>query len=89
MPVITGAAVYPDNLVEKMAAAGAKVDAEDFLALARAAGSPRAVNIVLMGRFSNYLPEIPAEKWIEAIKAIVPPRFVELNLRAFELGRKA
>ena len=89
MPVITGAAVYPENLVEKMEAAGARVDAEDFLALAKEAGSPRAVNIVLMGRFSNYLPEIPAEKWIESIKAIVPPRFVELNLRAFELGRKA
>ena len=89
MPVITGAALYPDDLVEKMRAAGAKVDAEDFLALATQAGSARAVNIALLGRFSNYLPEIPEDKWIEAIHAVVPPRFVELNLRAFELGRKA
>lgn len=49
MPVITGAAKYPENLVEKMKATGAKVDALDCLALAEQAGSSKAVNIVLMG----------------------------------------
>ena len=55
MPVITGAAQYPENLVEKMKAAGAKVDALDCLKLAEEAGSSKAVNIVLMGRLSHYL----------------------------------
>ena len=62
MPVITGAKVYPDNLVEKMQAAGADVDARDFLALANEAGSSKAVNIALMGRLSVYFPEISDEK---------------------------
>ena len=59
MPVITGAAQYPENLVEKMKATGAKVDALDCLKLAEEAGSSKAVNIVLMGRLSHYfdLPE--------------------------------
>ena len=35
MPVITGAAAYPENLIEKMQAAGAKVDAKDFLSIAQ------------------------------------------------------
>ena len=89
MPVITGAKVYPDNLVEKMKAAGADVDAKDFLALANEAGSSKAVNIALMGRLSVYFPEISDEKWQEAIAANVPPKFLELNKKAFELGRNA
>lgn len=89
MPVITGAKVYPDNLVEKMQAAGADVDARDFLALANEAGSSKAVNIALMGRLSVYFPEISDEKWQEAIAANVPPKFLELNKKAFELGRNA
>lgn len=87
MPVITGAAEYPDSLVEKMQAAGAKVDAGDFLALAEEAGSAKAVNIVLMGRLSTYFPEIPHQSWQEAMDACVPKKFLELNKRAFELGR--
>lgn len=87
MPVIIGAAWYPENLIEKMRTAGAQVDAVDFLALAEQAGSAKAVNIVLLGRLSTYFPEIPYESWQEAIEACVPKKFLELNKRAFELGR--
>ncbi len=88
MPVIIGETEYPDGLVEKMQAAGAQVDAEDFLAVAEAAGSPKAVNIALMGRLSAYFPEIAEEEWQRAIEACVPPKFLELNKRAFEMGRQ-
>ena len=87
MPVITGATTYPENLVEKMQALGITVDAMDCLSLAEQAGSSKAVNIVLMGRLSKYF-DIPEEKWLDAIKALVPPKFVELNLKAFALGRE-
>ena len=88
MPVITGAAEYPENLVEKMLAAGVKVDAIDALALAEEAGSPKAVNLALMGRVSRYF-DFPEEAWQEAIDACVPKKFLELNRKAFALGRKA
>ena len=88
MPVITGAAKYPENLVEKLKAAGAKVDALDCLSLAEQAGSSKAVNIVLLGRLSNYFG-FPEETWQEAIEACVPPKFLELNKKAFELGKNA
>ena len=88
MPVITGAAQYPDNLVEKMQAAGAKVDAIDCLKLAEEAGSVKAVNIVLMGRLSHYF-DLPEEAWIKAMEAIVPAKFLEMNKKAFELGKNA
>ena len=88
MPVITGAAEYPADLVEKMKATGAKVDALDCLTLAEQAGSTKAVNVVLLGRLSHYFG-LPDEAWQEAIEAIVPSKFLELNKKAFELGKNA
>ena len=87
MPVITGAAEYPENLIEKMKAAGADIDDMDALSLAMEAGSPKAVNIVLMGRVSRYFPEISEEAWLASLEACVPPKFLEMNKKAFMLGR--
>ena len=88
MPVIIGAAQYPENLVEKMQAAGADVDAIDALDLSMQAGSSKAVNLVLMGRLSKYF-DATQEAWMEALEACVPPKFLELNKKAFALGRNA
>ncbi len=88
MPVITGAAQYPENLIEKMQAAGADVDAIDALSLAMEAGSSKAVNLVLMGRLSKYF-DASEEAWMEALEACVPPKFLELNKKAFVMGRDA
>ncbi len=89
MPVITGAAIYPENLVEKLTAAGARVHADDFLSMAEEAGSSKAVNIALMGCLSNYFTDIPAQVWEEALNANVPAKFLELNKQAFALGQQA
>ena len=88
MPVITGAAVYPEDLVKKMQDKGAKVDALDCLSLAEEAGSAKAVNLVLMGRLSHYF-DIPEEAWMESLKACVPAKFLEMNKKAFLLGKNA
>jgi len=88
MPVITGAMPYPENLIEKMEAKGFAVDALDCLSLAEQAGSVKAVNIVLMGKLSKYF-DIPLEKWQKAIEECVPEKFLELNKKAFALGRQA
>ena len=86
MPVITGAAEYPTDALEKLSELGLCIDALDALTPATEAGSSKAVNIVLMGRLSKYM-DIPEEKWIEAIKKSVAPKFVDMNLKAFSLGR--
>ena len=88
MPVITGAAAYPEDLVAKMKAAGANVDALDCLKIANEAGSSKAVNIVLLGRLSHYF-DLPEEAWIRSMEAIVPAKFLEMNKKAFELGKNA
>ena len=88
MPVITGAAQYPADLAEKIKAAGMDIDAFDALSLAEQAGSSKAVNIVLMGRLSKYF-DFTEEEWMEAIAQSVPAKFLELNKKAFALGRDA
>lgn len=86
MPVITGAMEYPSDLIADIESKGITVDAMDCLTLAQEAGSAKAVNLVLMGRLSKYF-DIPEEKWLQAIEDCVPAKFVEMNRKAFALGR--
>lgn len=86
MPVITGAVEYPQDLIGKMTSAGIKVDAVDCLSLAQQAGTAKAVNIVLMGRLSKYM-DFPEDAWIRAMEKLVKPQFLEMNKKAFALGR--
>ena len=55
------------------------------MSLAVEAGSPKAVNIVLMGKVAKQF-DIPYESWIKAIENTVAERFVEMNKKAFDLG---
>ena len=84
MPVITGAAEYPENIVETLSQK-AETIAIDALELSTKAGSPRAVNVVLIGLLAKST-DIAYEDWVEVIKQTVPRKFLELNLKAFDLG---
>ena len=85
MPVIIGAAEYPRQVLCGMKQAGYDVDDFDALAPALKAGSAKAVNIVLMGHFAA-CTEIPKDRWIAALQKVVKPQFLEMNLKAFDLG---
>ena len=84
MPVITGAAEYPENISEKLSA---KIDlqAVDALSAAKEAGNIRAVNVVLIGLLAKST-DVAKEIWIDTIKNTVPPKFLDVNLKAFEIG---
>ena len=85
MPVITGAMKYPGKHRRK-ALGAAKVIAVDALKIAQQAGSPKAVNTVLLGVLSS-LMDIPEQVWQDALTQHVPPKFLELNRVAFHLGK--
>jgi indolepyruvate ferredoxin oxidoreductase beta subunit len=55
MPVVTGAAKYPENIIEDIEAKGAKVLTVDALELATKAGNKKAVNVVLLGVMAKKL----------------------------------
>ena len=84
MPVITGVAKYPENIIEKLKE-NIDVTDVDALSLAIEAGNPKAVNVVLIGVMAKST-DIPYEKWVEALKATVPEKFLEVNMKAFNLG---
>ena len=88
MPVVMGQAEYPENIMENLEKNAAKVKAFDALKVAEECGSLKAVNVVLLGAASNDLPFDEAA-WIKVIEENVKPKFVDLNKKAFELGRNA
>jgi indolepyruvate ferredoxin oxidoreductase beta subunit len=88
MPVITGAAVYPENILDKIKAEGVDITAVDTLKLAEEAGNAKASNVVLMGVVSNKM-DFEEKLWQDAIEQCVPEKFLELNKKAFELGKNA
>ena len=86
MPVITGAAKYPENIFATIEETGARTMVVDALALAEKAGSSKAVNTVMLGALSSLL-DIPAAEWESALAETVPEKFKDLNIAAFRLGR--
>ncbi|KKG08256.1 indolepyruvate oxidoreductase subunit beta [Methanosarcina sp. 2.H.A.1B.4] len=86
--VTSGLAKYPD-FQEILDVLSEKYIVKAFNAdeLAYEAGNRLAMNVAMVGAVSGYLP-IPKETLIESVKALVPQKTVEINLRAFEMGRK-
>lgn len=85
MPVITGDAAYPENLMEKLKAQPVRVISCNALKLAENAGGAKAANVALIGLLAKQM-EFTREQWEQAIKETVPERFLEMNLKAFESG---
>lgn len=82
--VVTGAAEYPDNIIEDLEKEYkvAKVNAmEEALKL----GNSRVFNIIVLGVAAKHM-DFSKEAWLEAIEKTVPPKTVEMNQKAFLLG---
>jgi len=86
MPVILGQAKYPENIIATLEEKSGNIKAFDALEIATECGSVKAVNVVLLGAASNDLP-FDEEAWIKVIEENVKPKFVELNKKAFAMGR--
>jgi len=83
MPVITGAAAYPGGILDRLTDLGIDVTAVDALDMAVKAGSPKAVNTVLLGASAGFLG-FDKQVWLEVLAKTVPAKFLSLNLTAFE-----
>lgn len=85
--VTSGLCTYP-NIEEIMASLQGKRKVIGFNAsqLATTAGNVQAMNVVMVGAISNYLP-IPVDVMRDCVRELVPPKTVDINVRAFEVGR--
>ncbi len=86
MPVITGAAQYPSEIVSKIESLNIDIKAFDALSLAVEAGTPKGVNIVLIGYLSRYF-DFEEKEWLDLIEKSVAPKFIDINKKAFLLGK--
>ena len=84
MPVITGAAEYPDGIIEKLQAR-AEVSVVPAIRIAEEVGNARTANVVLLGSYAR-TSGIPKDEWIEVLKGTVPAKFIDVNIQAFERG---
>ena len=87
MPVITGTMKYPDKILEKLKEKNVDVISVDAAKLALKAGNIRTVNVVLIGVLSKSM-DISAESWEEVIGNTVPAKAIDVNLKAFRIGRE-
>jgi len=77
----------PADMQAAFEIAASRVCWVDGLQLAEQAGNTKAANVAILGALSALL-DIPAEIWLEAVQAHVPPKAVEVNRTAFKLGRE-
>lgn len=85
-PILMGVAKYPEGILDELRA---KADISVFKAgkLAEEVGNSRTMNIVLLGALVSAL-KIAGIDWERAIRENVKKGFEEINIKAFELGRK-
>jgi indolepyruvate ferredoxin oxidoreductase beta subunit len=85
--VTLGQDTYPEKIAEQLQEKYPRFKLINAPALALQAGNARAVNVAFVGALSRYL-EVPESSWHAAIEAMLPPKLVEVNLKAFTLGRE-
>lgn len=84
MSVVTGAAEYPENIIETLREKHS-VLAIDASAEAAKLGNPRVFNTIILGVAAQRM-QFTKEQWLEVIANTVPPKTVEINQKAFLAG---
>ena len=85
MSVVIGDAEYPEGVIDSIKNAGVEIYTLDALVKAVEAGNPKSANVVLIGAMAK-TTDIEKDIWLEALKQNVPEKFLDVNLKAFELG---
>ena len=86
MPVVMGAAKYPENIIENLSKEY-KVISVDAMAQAKKLGNTKVFNVVILGVAAKHM-DFTIDQWNAVIERIVKPKFVEINKEAFAAGYK-
>lgn len=84
--ILMGQQTYPEDLAERIRGQFPDFLLVDGQKLATEAGNPRAANTVLLGAVSKRLA-VAEEFWLQALQKMVPPKALEVNKKAFLMGR--
>ncbi|MCR5117553.1 MAG: indolepyruvate oxidoreductase subunit beta [Lachnospiraceae bacterium] len=84
MPVVTGAAQYPENIIENLSKKY-KVYSIDAQSEALKMGNPKVFNIIVLGMAAKHM-NFTKEQWLDVIEKTVPPKTIDINKQAFIKG---
>ena len=84
MPVVIGAARYPENILEDLEKEY-KVYKVDATEESKKLGNPKVFNLIVLGVAAQHM-DFTKEQWYEVIEKTVPQKTVELNKKAFDVG---
>ncbi len=84
MPVVTGAAQYPENIIENLSKKY-KVYSIDAQSEALKMGNPKVFNIIVLGMAAKHM-NFKKEEWLDVIEKTVPPKTIDINKQAFIKG---
>ncbi len=84
MPVVMGAAQYPENIIEDLSKEH-KVIATDAMSEAKKLGNPKVFNVIILGVAAKHM-DFSVDQWNAVIERIVKPQFVDINKKAFAAG---
>ena len=85
--VATGRMVYPENVLDELTSRDIHTKELDAFEIASRVGEVRAVNIVMVGVLSTYLP-VEEQVYVDVMHERIPERFRDVNIKAFQEGRK-
>ena len=84
MPVVIGAAEYPEGILESLEK-NHKVYRIDAMAEAKRLGNPRVFNVIVLGMAARHM-DFTKDQWLAVIEGCVPKKTIEINRAAFETG---
>ena len=84
MPVVIGAAEYPENIIENLSEQY-RVYTVNATEEAKKLGNSRVFNMIVLGVAAQHM-DFEKELWYEVIEKTVPPKTIEINKQAFEVG---
>jgi len=84
--VSMGVAEYPEDAEQKLRDTFPNLVYIDAGEIAAKLGNIRTANVIILGAISNGL-DLPIDAWISAIKKAVKPKFVDINIKAYHIGR--
>lgn len=84
MTVVTGAAEYPESIIENLSKEH-RVVAVDAMEEAKKLGNAKVFNTIIIGVAAKQM-NFTKEEWLKVIENTVPPKTVEINKKAFETG---
>lgn len=84
MPVVIGAAKYPENILESLEKTH-RIYKVDAMEEAKKLGNSKVFNVIVLGIAAQHM-NFSKEEWLKVIEDTVPKKTVEINKRAFEAG---